>query len=84
MLIGIILGLILGGVKRALSIFEPVVDFTRSIPPILAFPLFLVAFNYAKGAYVWTVVFGCLPIVILTVSKGVSLIPLQSINILNF
>lgn len=71
LVIGTILGLIFGELNLLNQIFEPIVDFFRSIPPILVFPLLLVTFNYSPIAYVWTIVFGCLPIMILTVSEGV-------------
>ena len=73
--LGILIGSALGlTLARALVIFksaEPVVEFVRAIPPILAFPLLLVAFNYNIGAYIWTVVFGCAPIMTISVAQGV-------------
>lgn len=44
-------------------------DFIRSIPPILVFPLFLIIFNYGDLAYIFTIFFGCFPIFILTLSE---------------
>ncbi|MEP0264196.1 hypothetical protein [Dokdonia sp.] len=82
LLIGTILGLLFGFVKYLMRSFEITLEFFRAIPPILAFPLMLVSFNYEDSAYVWTIVFGCLPIMILTVSKGVEYISNQSIEIL--
>jgi len=37
----------------------------------MAFPLLLIAFNFGTPAYIWAIAFGCLPIVILTVARGV-------------
>ncbi len=81
-LIGIVVGLLLGSVYVAFRTSEPIIEFFRAIPPILAFPLFLVAFNYGIEAYIWTIVFGCLPVMILTVSRGAQQISLQAIEIM--
>jgi|GEM_PF-3438666 len=67
---GIILGAIFGLATAAYKIIEPVVEFFRSIPPIMAFPLFLVAFNFGEEAYVSTIAFGCIPLIALTVARG--------------
>lgn len=80
--LGTLLGLLFGFIEYLMKSFEITIEFFRAIPPILAFPLMLVAFNYENSAYIWTVVFGCLPIMILTVSKGVQHISKQSIEIL--
>lgn len=82
LIIGTLLGLLFGFFEYLLKSFEITIEFFRAIPPILAFPLMLVSFNYENAAYVWTIVFGCLPIMILTVSKGVQHISKQSIEIL--
>jgi len=68
---------VLGGVGVGARRFlhrgsEPVVDFARAIPPIMVFPLFLVAFNYGDSAYVGTIAFGCVPVVMLTVGRAMS------------
>jgi NitT/TauT family transport system permease protein len=68
--IGAAIGLVLGKWIVLYNGGEPVIEFFRAIPPVLAFPLFLVAFDYERAAYSWTVFFGCLPVVILTVSRG--------------
>lgn len=69
-IVGTAFGLALGSWIGACAATEPVVEFFRAIPPVLAFPLFLVAFNYDSGAYIWTIFFGCVPVVILTVARG--------------
>lgn len=84
MLIGVLLGVLVGQSKFLLNLIEPIIDFIRSIPPILVFPLFLVGFNYDINAYVWTIVFGCLPIVVITVSKGISQITQTPFDILKY
>tara|TARA_R110002072_G_scaffold7503_2_gene40947 strand:+ start:741060 stop:741830 length:771 start_codon:yes stop_codon:yes gene_type:complete len=82
LLFGTLIGLLFGFFQYLMRSFEVVVEFIRAIPPVLAFPLMLVSFNYEHPAYIWTIVFGCLPIMILTVSKGVQHISEQSIEVL--
>ncbi len=82
LIIGIPLGLFLGGVRSLFLGSEPIVEFVRAIPPVLIFPLFLVAFNYDTGAYTWTVSLGCLPVILLTVARGVREISITKIEIL--
>lgn len=67
---GIIIGAILGLASTVNRIIEPVVEFFRSIPPIMLFPLFLVAFNFGEEAYISTVALGCIPLIVLTVARG--------------
>ena len=67
---GTALGLTFGARRSFFDATQPVVEFFRSIPPVLALPLFLVTFEYGEPAYLWTIVFGCLPIVVLTVARG--------------
>jgi len=72
--IAVLAGLLIGaafGVRTVLyDAAEPLVELARAIPPIMVFPLLLVAFNYGGPSYVWTIVFGCLPVMILTVARG--------------
>jgi ABC-type nitrate/sulfonate/bicarbonate transport system permease component len=68
---GILAGLLLGLNAVIYRAFEPLLEFIRSIPPIMGFPVFLVAFNYGSPAYIWTIAVGCLPIMVLTVARGV-------------
>ncbi|MGH9765438.1 MAG: ABC transporter permease [Blastocatellia bacterium] len=82
LLIGLILGLAIGSMYAAYLSSEFVLEFFRSIPPILALPLFLVAFNYGDKAYILTVVFGCLPIMILTVARGTQAISGEKMDLL--
>lgn len=67
---GIGLGVLLGRSVPLLAASEPVVEFARAVPPVMAFPLFLVTFDFGEPAYVATIVFGCLPVMILTVAHG--------------
>lgn len=82
LLLGTCLGLLLGTLKNLYKSFDIVFEFMRAIPPIFAFPLMLVAFNFNNEAYTWTIVFGCLPVMILTVAHGVQLISDDALQIL--
>jgi sulfonate transport system permease protein len=68
---GGILGLLLGLSPRTYRATEPLLEFARAIPPIMAFPLFLVAFDFGTAAFVWTIAVGCLPIMVLAVARGI-------------
>ena len=61
---------------------EPIVEFVRAVPPVLIFPMFLVAFDYGPSAYVWTVVLGCTPVILLTVARGIHEISVEKIEIM--
>jgi taurine transport system permease protein len=71
LLLGAIGGVLIGQSRLVYSASEPVIEFIRAVPPVLAFPLLLVAFNYTHASYVWTIVFGCAPVMFLTVAQGV-------------
>jgi len=45
-------------------------ELARAIPPILVFPLFLVSFDYSRGAYVSTIAFGAAPVVAVSVASA--------------
>ena len=67
---GTLIGLVLGGHHKTYLAGEPIMEFARSVPPILALPLLLVKFGYRDEAHVWAIVFGCLPLITLTVARG--------------
>jgi len=69
---GLSLGFFVGFSRKLYNIAEPIIEFSRSIPPILIFPLLLVANNYGHSAYTWTIAFGCIPVMTLTVAQGLS------------
>jgi ABC-type nitrate/sulfonate/bicarbonate transport system permease component len=79
---GLMLGVAIGSLRAVYAGAEPVAEFVRSIPPILAFPLFLVGFNYGTPAYIWTIIFGCLPIMTLAVARGTLSISRDRIEVL--
>lgn len=80
--IGIVGGLIFGSSVIFYKGFEPILEFARSVPPIMVFPVFLVGFNYGEAAYIWTIVYGCFPIVLLTVARGAQRISNKKLEIL--
>jgi ABC-type nitrate/sulfonate/bicarbonate transport system permease component len=69
--VGGAIGLVLGLSKAAYRAVGWAFEFTRAIPPIMAFPLLLVAFNFGTPAYVWTIAVGSIPIMALTVARGI-------------
>lgn len=77
--LGLLLGLNTTVYRAAESFFE----FARAIPPIMAFPLLLVAFNFESPAYVWTIAVGCIPIMVLTVARGVRTLDHTRLELLN-
>lgn len=82
LILGTVLGLLFGWLEKLNRVMDVSFEFFRAIPPIFAFPLMLVAFNWGESAYTWTIIFGCLPIMILTVSRGIQLISKSSLEIL--
>ena len=80
--LGLVFGLLIGSRPMAYTATEPLLEFLRAVPPILAFPLFLVAFSFGGPAYVWTIVFGCLPVVILTIARSTLTIDRTRLEIL--
>src|SRR3954471_11191128 len=80
--LGSILGSVLGSARTLYRSFEGILEFCRTIPPVLALPLLLVAFNYNESAYIWTVVFGCVPVISLTVAHGVLTISRERLELL--
>ena len=75
LLLGGSLGLALGISTRRWRAAEPTVDFLRSVPPILTFPLFLLALGYGEPARIAAVIFGTTGIVLLHVASGLARAP---------
>ena len=69
--LGSLAGLVMGMSSIIYRACEPLVEFARAIPPIMAFPLLLVACDFGPASYVWTIAIGCLPIMLLSVSRGI-------------
>lgn len=72
---GGVLGFVLGWSPRLWQSVEPVVDFVRAIPPVLVFPLFLLALGYGETARISAIVFGTIGIVVLHVATALSRSP---------
>lgn len=83
LVIGVMSGLLIGSLTILYKGGEPVIEFFRSIPPVLLFPLFLVAFNFDERAYVWTIFFGCYPIVLLTVARASTSISKEKLKVVS-
>lgn len=80
--LGVVVGLAMGSRKVVYLAGEPLIEFARGVPPLLAFPLFLVAYNFDRQAYVWTIVFGCMPVMVLAVARGIQTMDLTRLEIL--
>jgi len=79
---GVVFGFVTGSFEALYVGTEPIVEFARVIPPVMAFPLLLVAFNYGEPAYTWTIVFGCLPVMTFAVARGIRGISREKLEIL--
>ena len=73
--VGIPLGIAVGYSERAFRYVEGVIDFFRSIPPVIVFPLALLIFGIGEGGRVAVVIFGCSTVMLLNVSLGVRNLP---------
>jgi NitT/TauT family transport system permease protein len=69
--VGIPLGILLGSFGGVYAYVEPALDFFRSIPPILVFPLALLVLSTGEESRIAVIVFGCVLIMVLNASKGV-------------
>jgi NitT/TauT family transport system permease protein len=67
---GATLGIALGRKSSRWRAAEPSVEFLRSIPPILSYPLFLLALGYGESSRIAAVVFGSSGIVLLSVARA--------------
>lgn len=79
---GVVGGVAVGALRRRLLGTDALVEFARAIPPILVFPLLLVAFDYGDGAYVSTIAFGACPVVVTTVARAVERISRDKLDVL--
>lgn len=69
--IGIPFGIAIGSTGRAFKYFETIIDYFRSIPPVIVFPLMLLVFDVSEKARVAVIIFGCLTVMLLNASLGV-------------
>lgn len=70
-LIGIPIGLIMGYSERIYNWCEFLVDFFRSIPATILFPLFMLVFGLGDRAKIAVVVFGCTFLILVNSMYGV-------------
>ena len=70
-LVGIPLGILVGYFGKFYGYVEAALDFFRSIPPILVFPLALLVFGTGEESRIAVIFFGCVLTLILNVSMGV-------------
>lgn len=82
LVVGTVVGLVVGSWHKLFIGSEPLVEFFRSVPPVILFPLLLVAFNYEVGSYVWTIAVGCLPVMVLAVGRRLQEIPQAKVEFL--
>jgi NitT/TauT family transport system permease protein len=69
--VGVPLGLVMGYLPRVYSSLEFLVDFFRSIPPIVLFPLFLITLGLGEPSKVGVAVYGCTLVLIVNSAYGV-------------
>jgi ABC-type nitrate/sulfonate/bicarbonate transport system permease component len=69
-LIGAAAGVLVGFSRRLQDVLDPAIEFIRSTPPVLALPVFAVAFNYSDTSYTATIVFGCFPAMMISAITG--------------
>ncbi|HYC56681.1 MAG TPA: hypothetical protein VEL28_17255 [Candidatus Binatia bacterium] len=68
--IGLVLGVLLGAMRKVETLAQGPLEFLRAVPPVLLFPLLAVVLDYRDAAYVWTIIVGCTPIMVLVVARG--------------
>ncbi|VVB77107.1 Binding-protein-dependent transport system inner membrane component [uncultured archaeon] len=69
--VGIPVGLLLGFSSLAYEMFQPLVDFCRSVPSTALFPLFILFFGISDASLIAVVVFGAVFFLMLNAMYGV-------------
>lgn len=69
--IGIIAGLMIGYYKIFNEMTEPLIDFARSIPAIILFPLFILLFGIGDMSRLLVAIFLAVPIIVINTKYGV-------------
>jgi len=69
-IIGLPLGIALGYFSRLYQFVGEIVDFLRSIPPIVIYPLLLISLGPGDASRIGTAVFGSIAVLILIISQG--------------
>ncbi len=71
-IVGIPVGIALGYLKNSYKMFGDIIDFFRSIPPIILYPLFLIALGTGDVSRIAVAFIGGVVVVILIIAKGLS------------
>lgn len=74
-LVGVPIGLALGSLRACWGYAEGALDFLRSIPPIVVYPVFLLAFGMSDASRVAVVVFGCSAVLIMHLAAAAGAVP---------
>jgi ABC-type nitrate/sulfonate/bicarbonate transport system permease component len=85
--IGIILGILFGRFDSLYRLFEPLLDFLRSIPATALFPLFIFAVGVGDYSKILVVIYGCSLIVLINTVYGIKSINksrIQSLKLYGF
>ncbi len=72
-LIGIPLGILLGSSTKTYTSASGALDFLRSIPPVIIYPLLFIAMGTGDNSRIFTAVFGGVTVAIMLIAKGLSL-----------
>lgn len=80
-LIAIPLGMMIGGSKFALNLFNPLIQVLRPVSPLAWFPLGLLAFKAAEGATIFIIAITSLWPTLINTAFGVSSIPTDHTNV---
>ncbi len=70
-IIGIPIGIGLGYFSNIYQYLKEMIDFLRSIPPIVIYPLLLIVLGPGDGSRIGVAIFGSIVVLILIVSKGI-------------
>jgi len=80
--LGTFIGLFIGRARALFFGSEPLIEFVRSVPPVIIFPLLLVVFHSGIWSYVWTIALGCTPFMVLTVARRLQEISVEKMELL--
>lgn len=70
-IIGVPVGIFFGYSRVCYEFFGHIMDFMRSIPPVVFYPLFFIAFGMGDTSRIMTAAFGSAVLIILIVSKDI-------------
>jgi NitT/TauT family transport system permease protein len=79
--VGCALGVALGVNRRLWNAVAPLVDFARAVPPILTFPVLLIALGYGESARLVAIAAGTSTIVLVTTAASLASVPQARLDI---